>query len=164
MLRRRRSTPGSTVPSVSARTSALRLLHRRDYSIAELTTRLIDRGHDEDKVREAVTALRAEGLLDDGRTGRAHARTSALVKGRGRHRIRRELEARGLDRAAVDAAVAEVSPDTERETLERLIARASRGEPLDEAAERRLFQRLLRRGFDADAIRKSLKQAKAAHE
>jgi len=159
MLRRRRSEADRPAPAPgSARTAALRLLNRRDYSVAEITTRLLDRGHADEEVQSVVAALRADRLLDDERVGRAHVRTASLVKGRGRHRIRRELEARGLARQAADAVVAELSRDDEQAALDRLVERATRGERLDADDERRLFQRLLRRGFDADAIRTTLKQ------
>jgi regulatory protein len=138
------------------------LLSRREYSTAEITGRLLDRGYAEQDVQAAVVSLRQEGLLDDARAGRAHVRTSALVKGRGRHRIRRELEARGLDRTAIDIAVGEVPPVQELETLQRLVARNLRNQPLDRDAERRLYQRLLRRGFDARDITEALQRARTA--
>jgi regulatory protein len=125
--------------------------------VAEITDRLIDRGHDPAEVDEVVARLRMDRLLDDARVARAHARTASTIKGRGSHRIRRELEARGLSRHDAEAATAELSPSDEQAALERLIARATRGEPLDLAAEHRLFQRLIRRGFDSDAIRRALK-------
>jgi regulatory protein len=158
MVRRRvpESSPPAPKPG-GARMAALRLLNRRDYSVAEISNRLIDRGHDPAEVDEAVAGLCADKLLDDARVARAHARTASAIKGRGRHRIRRELEARGLSRSDAEAATAELTPSDEQTTLERLIARATLGGPLDRDTEHRLFQRLMRRGFDADAIRRALK-------
>jgi regulatory protein len=124
--------------------------------VAELTTRLVDRGHEAADVDAVVAALRAEGLLDDERLARTHARTASAIKGRGRHRIRRELEARGIDRGLADRAVSDLSRADEAETLRRLVERKTRGRALDMAGERRLFQQLLRRGFDTDAIRRML--------
>ena len=162
MLRRRRAGDERPAPEPgTARLAALRLLNRRDYSIAEITRRLIDRGHPEDEIQEVVAALRAQGALDDDRVARAHVRTSSAIKGRGRHRIRRELEARGLSRQTAESATGDLSPDQELQTLTRLVERATRAGPLDAAAERRLHQRLLRRGFDTEAIRRALKTARS---
>jgi regulatory protein len=139
-------------PPGSSRLAALRLLGRRDYSIAELTSRLLDRGHDPAEVELVIVALRGEGLLDDDRVARAHARTASTIKGRGRHRIRREIEARGIDRHVAELATAGLSGDEEAATLRRLIERKTRGQVLDAASRQRLFQQLLRRGFSAAAI------------
>jgi len=157
MLRRRKTgSDDAPTESGTARAAALRLLQRRDYSVAELTTRLLHRGHDPEEVHEVVAALDSERLVDDGRVGRAHVRTSGQLKGRGRYRIRRELEARGLTPAAAEAALAEFPADDERAVLARLVERAARGTALDLQAEHPLFQRLLRRGFGADEIRAAL--------
>jgi regulatory protein len=99
MPRGRPGAPGP--PPGTPRLAALRLLGRRDYSSTELTTRLVDRGYAVDDVRTAIEALVADGTIDDRRTAFTHVRTAARVKGRGAHRIRRELEARGIDDAVI---------------------------------------------------------------
>lgn len=150
----------SSPPAGSARTTALRLLGRRDYSTAELTARLIDRGYDPTEVDTLISALRTERFLDDERVAKAHVRTASAIKGRGRHRIRRELEARGIAPSVVDDATTQVSANDEAETLRRLVERKTRGRTLDLAGRQRLFQQLLRRGFDATAIRKAIQGLK----
>ena len=138
----------------------MRLLGRRDYSTAELTARLIDRGYDLTEVEALVATLRNERFLDDVRVAQAHVRTASAIKGRGRHRIRRELEARGIESAVVDEATSRLSADDESESLQRLVERKTRGRAMDVAARQRLFQQLLRRGFDAGAIRKAIQGLK----
>ena len=157
MSRRRgdRDQP-ATPPSGSARLAALRLLGRRDYSSAELTTRLIDRGYPVDEVHAAIEQLTADRAIDDRRTAFAHVRQAARIKGRGTHRIRRELEARGLPPAIVRDALEQVSPDDDAAAIKRFLARRGRPGPLEPAERRRLFQQLLRRGFPADLIGRAL--------
>ena len=74
------------------------LLARRDYTSAELSTRLTDRGYAPEDVADALTYLIANGSVNDARVAAAHVRTSTRVKGRGRLRVKGELMARGLSR------------------------------------------------------------------
>lgn len=145
-----------TAPEGSPRLAALRLLGRRDYTVFELTTRLVDRGYPADQVREAVDQLAADGAVDDSRAAFAHVRTAARVKGRGRMRITRELEARGVPAAIIRDAIAQLSPDEDRAAIERLLARRRLPRPLPPDERRRLFQHLLRRGFPSAAISAAL--------
>ena len=51
----------------SARRAALLLLGRRDFSSAELRSKLLAKGYLEEAIGAAIEALRLERLLDDGR-------------------------------------------------------------------------------------------------
>lgn len=153
---RRRSDASRASPPGTPRLAALRLLGRRDYSAAEITTRLVDRGYEPADVDAVVAALVADGAIDDRRTAFAHVRTAARIKGRGAHRIRRELEARGIAAAVITEAMAQVSPEDDRTAIARLLARRRRTSPIPPDERRRLFAQLMRRGFAADAIARAL--------
>jgi len=155
-MQRRRSAGAESPPTGSPRLAALRLLGRRDYSSSEVTTRLLERGYAADDVDTAVRALVSDGAIDDRRTAFAHVRTAARVKGRGTHRIRRELEARGIDGPIIRDALEQLSPDDDRDALRRLLARRRLPTPLPPEHRRRLFQQLLRRGFSVDLIARTL--------
>ncbi|HUF47154.1 MAG TPA: regulatory protein RecX [Vicinamibacterales bacterium] len=156
----RRAAGDATVspPSGSPRAAALRLLGRRDYTVAELTTRLEARGYPTTAVAAVVASLVAEGLADDRRTALSHIRVARDVKGRGRVRIARELAARGLDADLVAAVMADQADDDERTALERLLTRKRLPARLSMIERRRLFQHLLRRGFPADLIADTLRR------
>lgn len=155
MSRRRSEASRASAPG-TPRLAALRLLGRRDYSAAEITTRLVERGYEATDVETTITALVADGAIDDRRTAFAHVRTAARVKGRGAHRIRRELEARGIAAGVIADAMAQISPDDDRAAIERLLARRRHTRPIPPDERRRLFQQLMRRGFAADAIARAL--------
>lgn len=142
----------------SARVVALRLLGRRDYTAAELRRRLTDRGFAPDVIDTTLADLRAQGLQNDTRAALAHVRTASRVKGRGPYRIKHELQARGVSADAIDESTASLTPEDVRETLERLLARKRITLPLPPEERQRLFQRLIRRGFPADAILAVLKE------
>jgi regulatory protein len=155
--RRRASGREPEPPTVSARAAALRLLGRRDYTVAELRSRLADRGYTPDQVDATVDRCLADRLLDDRRVAAGHIRTASRIKGRGRLRIERELLARGVDRALVSELVAELGGDDDAAAIARVIARKRLPARPTLADRRRIFQHLLRRGFPADAIAKALR-------
>jgi len=150
--------PNAAVPpATSARLAALRLLGRREYSTVELTRKLIDRGYGADEVHRVASTLVDERVLDDRRMAEAYVRTASRIKGRGVLRIRRELEARGIDPGLAHEVTATLSADDQLTAITRVITRKSGGKALDPALRRRLFLHLMRRGFAADLVSRALK-------
>jgi regulatory protein len=122
-----------------------------------MTRRLLGKGYPAEEVERAVADLVADGSIDDRRMAQALARSASVVKGRGRLRIRRDLEARGISQAAAREATAALSDADELQTIARLVARKRDAVGSDPAARRRLFTQLLRRGFRSDLIARTLK-------
>jgi regulatory protein len=147
--------------SPSAYLDGLRLLGRRELSVAELRARLLDRDHSAGDVDAAIAHLLETRALDDERVARAYARTAATVKGRGRLRVMRELHAMGIANDTVAAALADVFGDLDERTLiARALQKKLRGRPriASTAEHARLYQYLMRQGFSpavsAAALRK----------
>ena len=130
-------------PPRTARSAALRLLGRRDYTSAEIRLKLARLEYDEAEIDAALTDLGRAGLIDDRRAG-----CGADV---------RELEARGLDRALAKDLTRAVSPDDERAAIERILAAKRLPHRLSAADHRRVFQQLMRRGFPPDIIARVLR-------
>ena len=86
---------------MSAYIDGLTLLGRRELSVQQLRSRLIEREHTPEEADEAVAKLLENGALDDRRVARAYARTASKIKGRGRLRVTRELQALGISRDIV---------------------------------------------------------------
>lgn len=161
---RRGRTPPPAPPTSSAWSEAWRLLGRRDYTAHELRDKLLARGHADVDVRAAVTRLTTEGVLDDRRAALGHIRTASRIKGRGRLRIARELEARGISRALADELLADLTEDDTAAQIARFLDRKKLPPRPDQATRRRVFQQLLRRGFPAEAISKALRARQAEPE
>ena len=165
---RRRAAPGGRTTGVdegpSLRLVTLRLLGRRDYSSFELEQRLLARGFPANEVTTHLEALRREGLIDDRRVAEAHVRTASRVKGRGRTRIRRELLARGIPNGLADSAVRVLTADDEDQAIHRLLTRHGKGVVASPQTRRRLFDRLLRRGFSPTAISRALRSSQQDDE
>ncbi len=140
------------------------MLARGELSAAQLRQRLERKGFSPDQITDALHRLQHSGALDEERTAQALARRSAHVKMHGRLRALREIEGRGIGRdlalRAVDAVYGELD---EQDLLEQVLSRRLHG-PLDSrAALRRVYQHLIRRGFDAAAALSALKR-RAARE
>jgi SOS response regulatory protein OraA/RecX len=105
-----------------------------------------------------IAAFVADGTLDDRRAGAAHVRTASRVKGRGRLRIARELEGRGIDRNLAKELASEVSPEAEADGITRVLHRKRVPARMSAEERRKVFQQLLRRGFTADAIADALRK------
>ena len=145
---------------MSAYLDALRLLGRRELSEFQVRQRLARKGHTQSDVDEAVQRLMEERALDDRRTAEALARTEALVKRRGRIRVRRALEQAGiaeaLAREALDAVFAAVDED---EAVENSLGRRLRGDRriADDRQFQRLYRYLVSQGFESDRVLRVLR-------
>jgi regulatory protein len=161
MAVRRRGRGGDdevpAAPEVGIHTAALRLLGRRDYTEHELAAKLTDRGYPRDDVDAELVSLRDSRALDDRRVGAAHVRTAARIKRRGRLRIARELEARGLDRGLIQELLTELPAEDDAAAIGRILEQRRVPAVLDPAARQRVFNHLLRRGFPAEAISRALR-------
>jgi regulatory protein len=150
---------------MSAYIDGLKLLGRRELSVAQLRSRLIEREHSPEEADEAVARLLENGSLDDRRVARAYARTASKIKGRGRLRVARELQALGISRDIVAEAVADVFGDLDERTLiDRAIQKKLRGgkKPSTMQERARLYQFLMRQGFTPAAVSTALRRIGAA--
>ena len=142
-----------------ALSDAHRLLGHRARARAELGARLTAKGHPEETVQRVLEHLQEGGLLDDHAFARAYVADARRLHGRGTERIARDLARLGADPAAVQAALADTGADTQADELQRALSALSRlkASAPAEAASRRAYQLLLRRGFSAtvayDAVR-----------
>ena len=128
------------------------MLARRELSIAQVRERLVRKGFPTDDVELVVQRLVSEGALDDERTAVTYARRAANVKLQGRKRAVQELYRLGISRAQADAAVAQTYGElNEQILLEQALARRLRGKITNQAELRRLYQYLIRQGFDSSA-------------
>ena len=145
---------------MSAYLDALKMLARRELSEAQVRQRLARRGHAGDDVDAAIAQLRAERALDDSRVADTIARKESVVRGRGRLRVRREIEAAGIGRADAQRAVDEAFKDVDSTALlEAAIARRLRGgtRAVDDREFRRLYRYLVGQGFEPDRVLRALK-------
>ncbi len=151
-------------PPTEARlyTEAVRALARRELTTLQLRERLLAAGGRAADVEAVLARLSQDGALDDRRAARIYAQTAFRLRKRTRARILQELERLGIAAGTAQEAVSEVCGDeTERRRLEHLVIHGLRGSPRgtrDQQA-RRLFESLVRRGYDAGEVRQALERA-----
>jgi regulatory protein len=146
---------------------AYRLLGHRGRSREELRRRLLAKEHDAHAVDDALERLAADGFLDDAAFARSYVADKRRLQSWGAERIRRGLRELGVDAVNVDEALGAV--DAERgedgDEFDRALAvlrrRGAPEQPL-EAARRRAYQALQRRGFSSsvvyDAVRRWMEE------
>lgn len=129
-----------------------RLLGHRARSRHEVEARLREKGHADEAVAGAVDQFSKAGLLDDVDFARRYVADKRGLGGWGVVRIRRGLAQLGVDADIADAALAADQLDDDEAELERALRllhqRGTPEQPL-EAARRRAYQALLRKGFSA---------------
>ncbi|MEE2775557.1 MAG: RecX family transcriptional regulator [Acidobacteriota bacterium] len=95
---------------------AIQLLARRPHFVREIRRKLSDRGFDDEECNHAIARLESEGMLGDFEAALGFI-SSRLRRGPiGRRRMRAELARRGADRDAVEQALREGMPASERES------------------------------------------------
>ena len=144
-----------------AREVALRLLGRRPLSAEELRLKLEQRGFAGGESLDAVRHLESEGWLDDHALALHYIVVRAERLGHGRERLVRELIERGVARETVERAWNEALEqgglDPDRLLARQAALRLEReGGRLDPRAYRRVYNSLLRAGFEACSIRTQL--------
>ena len=148
----------SDVTDIRAASSAERvmgdaysLLGHRARSREELRRRLLAKEHDEHAVEDALERLAADGFLDDAAFARSYVADKRRLQSWGAERIQRGLRQLGVDPAVIDEVLG-AGDGEEGEELDRALAllrrRGAPEQPL-EAARRRAFQALQRRGFSS---------------
>ena len=135
------------------------MLARRELSEAQIRQRLSRRGHTPESIDTAVERLTTERALDDVRVAGAIARTETGVRGRGRLRVLRQIEAAGIASSTARRVVDEVFQDVDSDALlAAALEKRLRGRnTITDQDARRLYRYLLAQGFDPDRVVSALR-------
>jgi regulatory protein len=128
----------------------LRALERRAFARTDLGRRLIRKGHPRPAVEAALERAQGLGLLDDCAFARSYVETRT-ARGRGPSRLTRDLMAMGVERSAIDRALAAEWPEgSDRTGVPQALAvkrAAQLGDLPRPVKRRRVLAFLARRGF-----------------
>ncbi len=106
-------------------------------------------------VDEAIERLREYGYLDDAKFAQNYASLRLRERPIGRRRLQRDLWLKKVDKQTVESALDEVFESTpEDELIDRAIAKRLRlrGKPKTREEAKKLFDHLLRQGFDFELV------------
>ena len=134
---------------------------RREYCTADVRRKALQRlsqgagdGPADGAAADAVvSALVAEGYVDDRRYAAAYAREKSSLSGWGPVKIRTTLLARGIPREAVLEALEEIDPDRASAKLEKVLAAKWRTLQDDPQGRLKLIRFALSRGYDYEPVR-----------
>lgn len=152
-------------PESVARLICLRLLTAAPRTRAQLADALRRRGVPDEAAAAVLTRFTEVGLIDDATFANAWVETRHHGKGLGRRALAAELGRRGVDREDIQAAVAQLSPDTELATARALVQRKLAGTASQPAQVRirKLVGLLARKGYPPGlayrVVREALEQA-----
>jgi regulatory protein len=174
--RRRRQIPAGERPapdSEAAMEIAVRFLGTRPRTRWELERRLRRASADDAVISATLDRLAAMGYVDDTSFARWWAEQRDRHAPRGRRMVEAELRQHGVPREVLEALRGselaepaldgEALPGSESERARAALDRHLRGRPLptDPKARQRLGSFLVRRGFDPDTVRATLRTAAA---
>jgi regulatory protein len=141
---------------------AIRLLTYKPRSVKELRERLLEKvWADEKTVDEVIEKLSSYGYLDDGRLAVDLASSKLRQKPVGKIRLRQTLIRKKLDKETIDKALEQTFVDTpETELIARAIESRlkTRGKPKTREEAKKLFDFLMRRGFNYELVREKMRQ------
>jgi len=155
-----RSSPRKLSTEQDLYAAALRALMRRAHSVHEMKQFLERRAEHKDLVAPVIARLRQQNYLDDGKFALNYARNHAQSRRQGRFRIARELRARGVPDAHIEAALDSVFAETDEASLVRARVKRKLAQlrgPLDQKKIASLYRSLLASGFSSDVIRTELR-------
>ena len=142
-----------------AKEAALRLIEYRPRSTDEVRRRLHDKGYEPDMIEQALDRLQELGLLDDAAFARYWVEQRDTFKPRSARALSYELREKGLDRAVIEAALAETQFDEEDAALRAGQKKARTLTSLSyEDFAKKLTGYLQRRGFHYGTVKEVVAQ------
>jgi regulatory protein len=147
---------------------ALRILAARPRSENQLRERLMSKTWaDEELVEECIARLKELGYINDRSFAENYANHRLQMRPAGRSRIRQELSRKEVARETIDEALDVVFEEKSEESLiDRAIEKRIRlnGRPRTPQESKKLFDHLLRRGFDYGLIIRKLRDLGSTEE
>lgn len=93
-----------TKEKIACKKKSLDLLARREHSVLELTSKLLERDFSEDLVANVLDSLVEEGILNDERYAKEFLYFKS-AKGQGPVKIKSQLQQKGIKSQSIDAVI-----------------------------------------------------------
>ena len=147
---------------------AAKLLAAKQRSVEELREKLsATRGATKPIVNEVIARLSDYGYLDDAKFAQSYASLRLRERPLGRRRLQRDLWLKKVDKQTAEAALDEVFDATpESELIDRAITKRVRlrGKPKTREDAKKLFDHLLRQGFEFELVSEKVRLAMKVDE
>ena len=140
----------------------LLLLARRELTSTQLRDRLTKKGFTPEAVSDTIQRLTEEGALDDRRTANIYARQAVLVKHRGPRRAILDIVAIGISQDIAREVVSQTYEEVDIHlVIQRALDRRLNGRVQNRNQFQKLYQYLVRQGFDGPLAYTVLKKHSA---
>lgn len=147
---------------LAARAYAFRLLNMRAQTTAGLRKKILGKGFPEDAANQIVAQLEERGFLNDATYAQQFVTERSRLKKHGAARIRMDLLKKGVRREVIEEALQKMLQPDESLEAARALARKqwkkTMREPDKQKRRKRLFDFLIRRGYDAHIAGKILRE------
>ena len=149
-----------------AQITLLRLLAASPKSRKELERKLADKGYDSSVIQASLDDLETKGLLSDKAYAKNLVSRFTMVRPSGHRKISFELQRHGISKKIRDEMLADVNPSEERNRAKEIgLARWMRFQNLNpERRKKRVYDFLLRRGFDFQIARDLIEEFENKNE
>ncbi len=138
-----------------AKKRALHQLERKDYTRAQLASKLTESGYPPEAVEQAVEYVASYGYVDDERFARSYIRFHQ--QDRSQRRLTQDLLQKGVDRELIAQCLEEEYTTDTQLLLQALLAKKHYSPQSATAQEKsRLYRFLAQRGFASEDIRRAL--------
>jgi regulatory protein len=148
--------------------AALKILSSRARSENQLRERLMRKPWaDHAAVEDCIERLKELGYVNDSLFAHSYASSRLSLRPVGRGRLARELQSKRVTRKTIDDALDLVFVEVGEESLiDRAIQKRIRthGRPTDRASAKRMFDHLVRLGFEYDLIMRKLRALTSSAE
>ena len=155
-------------PTLDSRARALDLAYRylgqRDRTVAEMRRYLEGKRVDPATIEDAVAELTEQGYLEDARYARRFAEDRRELDYWGTERIERRLLAVGVDRALVEAALADQEAEDELHAAVALLRRRFPTPLADDRERNRALGVLVRKGYELELAHDAVRAFERAGE
>jgi len=146
---------GAANPEPPILSTALSLLAARPYSEEQLRRRLASKFGAAPEIDNCIGLLKQKGYVNDARLAESYAAHRTGVKAIGRARLARELASKLLSKEVIESALNRAfRAIPEEELIDRALDKRVRakGVPVSQSDRKKMFDYLVRLGFDYDLI------------
>lgn len=151
---------GAANPEPAILSTALSLLAARSYSEEQLRRRLAAKFGAAPEIDNCIRLLKQKGYVNDARLAESYAAHRTGVKAIGRARLARELANKLLSKEVIESALNRAfRAIPEEELIDRALDKRVRakGVPVSQSDRKKIFDYLVRLGFDYDLILKKVR-------
>lgn len=137
--------------SKSPRSVAINYLARREHSIGEIRTKLMEKGFTIEDIEPVIERLLAENLLSEERYAESYCRTRSS-KGFGPVAIRHELQMKNIDDFIIEKALSSLDIDWTAQLQQVFDKKFSSANHLDLKEKAKCWRYLSYKGYTSDQI------------